>query len=91
MFGLVERYFFVFNSRNQAVYMEELLRERGYSVELRPTPSKIAKSCNTSLVVHGRPEEIDNIRDQIQKCKMSVRGIYKEIKTGYFMSYAKVY
>jgi hypothetical protein len=88
---LVERYFFVFNSRNQAVYMEELLRERGYSVELRPTPSKIAKSCNTSLVVHGRPEEIDNIRDQIQKCKMSVRGIYKEIKTGYFMSYAKVY
>jgi hypothetical protein len=71
--------------------MEELLRERGYSVELRPTPSKIAKSCNTSLVVHGRPEEIDNIRDQIQKCKMSVRGIYKEIKTGYFMSYAKVY
>ncbi|MGI6697419.1 MAG: DUF3343 domain-containing protein [Clostridiales bacterium] len=88
---MVERYFFVFNSRNQAVYMEELLRERGYSVELRPTPSKIAKSCNTSLVVHGRPEEIDNIRDQIQKCKMSVRGIYKEIKTGYFMSYAKVY
>jgi hypothetical protein len=88
---LAERYFFVFNSRNQAVYMEELLRERGYSVELRPTPSKIAKSCNTSLVVHGRPEEIDNIRDQIQKCKMSVRGIYKEIKTGYFMSYAKVY
>ena len=88
---MAERYFFVFNSRNQAVYMEELLRERGYSVELRPTPSKIAKSCNTSLVVHGRPEEIDNIRDQIQKCKMSVRGIYKEIKTGYFMSYAKVY
>jgi hypothetical protein len=87
---LAERYFFVFNSRNQAVYMEELLRERGYSVELRPTPSKIAKSCNTSLVVLGSLKEIDNIRDQIQKCKMSVRGIYKEIQTGYFTNYVKV-
>lgn len=88
---MAERYFFVFNSRNQAVYMEDLLRERGYSVELRPTPSKIAKSCNKSLVVLGRPEEIDNIRSQIQKCKMSIRGIYKEIQTGYFTSYLKIY
>ncbi|HZX45670.1 MAG TPA: DUF3343 domain-containing protein [Clostridia bacterium] len=88
---MAERYFFVFNSRNQAVYMEELLRGRGYRVELRPTPSKIAKSCNTSLVALGRPEEIDNIRSQIQKCKMSVRGIYKEIQTGYFSNYAKIY
>lgn len=88
---MAERYFFVFNSRNQAVYMEELLRERGYSVELRPTPSKIAKSCNTSLVALGSSKEIDNIRDQIQKCKMSVRGIYKEVQTGYFTNYVKVY
>jgi hypothetical protein len=71
--------------------MEELLRERGYSVELRPTPSKIAKSCNTSLVALGSSKEIDNIRDQIQKCKMSVRGIYKEVQTGYFTNYVKVY
>ena len=57
----------MFNSRNQAVYMEELLRERGYSVELRPTPSKIAKSCNTSLVALSSSKEIDNIRRQIQE------------------------
>ena len=86
-----DRYFFVFNSRNQAVYMEDLLRKRGYRVELRPTPSKIAKSCNTSLVVSGRPEEIGHIRSQILKCNMSVRGIYKEIQTGYFTNYAKIY
>lgn len=88
---MAERYFFVFNSRNQAVYMEELLRERGYSVELRPTPSKIAKSCNTSLVALGSSEEIDNIRRQIQKYKMSVRGVYREVQTGYFTDYAKIY
>jgi len=91
VFGLAERYFFVFNSRNQAVYMEELLRERGYSVELRPTPSKIAKSCNTSLVALGSSKEIDNIRRQIQKYKMSVRGVYREVQTGYFTDYAKIY
>ena len=88
---MADRYFFVFNSRNQAVYMESLLKEKGYSVELRPTPSNIAKSCNASLVVRGEPAEIQAIRKHILDYRMTVRGIYKEIQTGYFKNYAKIY
>ena len=86
-----DRYFFVFNSKNQAVYMESILKEKGYRVELRPTPSKLAKSCNTSLVVTGRPMEIEAVKKHISDCRMSVRGIYTETKTGYYTNYTKVY
>jgi hypothetical protein len=91
VFGLAQWYYFTFGSRNQAVYMESILRDKGYRVELRPTPSKLGKSCNTSLVALGEPEEIDRIRDELLAHRMLAKGIYKEIRSGYFKDYIKVY
>ncbi len=71
--------------------MESILRDKGYRVELRPTPSKLGKSCNTSLVALGEPEEIDRIRDELLAHRMLAKGIYKEIRSGYFKDYIKVY
>lgn len=88
---MAQWYYFTFGSRNQAVYMESILRDKGYRVELRPTPSKLGKSCNTSLVALGEPEEIDRIRDELLAHRMLTKGIYKEIRSGYFKDYIKVY
>lgn len=86
-----DRYFFVFNSRNQAVYLEEKLKEQGYRVQIRSTPERLAKSCNTSLVVSVELAEIKNIRQQIMKRGASIRGIYKAVQAGQFTDYVKVY
>ncbi len=84
-------YYFIFNSRNQAVYMESMLKQKGYKLELRPTPSKLGKGCNSSLVVEGELSEIESVRNQILSYRMSIKGIYKAIQKGYFTHYAKVF
>jgi len=71
--------------------MEAKLREKGYCPELRPTPGKLGKACSYSLVIPGDLVTIKHIRDQIIGYKMSIKGVYKAIKTGRLINYAKVF
>jgi hypothetical protein len=88
---MTARYYFVFDSRNQAIYMETMLKAKGYRVELKPTPGRLGKGCSSSLAVYGQPIEIKNMRNLILSYRMSVKGIYKAIQTGQFTDYDKVY
>jgi len=84
-------YYFVFNSRNQAIFVESGLKEKGFKVELVPTPGKLGKSCNYSLAAWGDSIEIKDIRDQIMGYKASIKGIYKAVRVGQFTDYKKVF
>jgi hypothetical protein len=83
-------YYFVFNSRNQAIFVEARLKERGFKVELVPTPGRLGKSCNYSLAAWGDLIEIKDIRDQIMGCRASIKGVYKAVRVGQFTDYKKV-
>ncbi len=88
---MTAQYYFVFNSRSQAIYMESMLKQKGYSLELRPTPGKLGKSCNSSLVAWGDLMRIKHIRDQILGYRMSIKGVYKASKIGHSINYTKVF
>lgn len=84
-------YIFVFNSKSQAIYMESRLKEKGYSLELRPTPRKLAKSCSYSLVVSGDLPLIKGIRDCIVKSNVSLKGVYRVTGSGRTKTYKKIF
>ncbi len=88
---MTAKYYFVFNSRSQAIYMEAKLKEKGYSPILRPTPGKLGKACSYSLVISGDLMRIKHIREQILGCKICLKGVYKASKIGHSLNYTKVF
>ncbi|MBA1336852.1 MAG: hypothetical protein HPY66_3288 [Firmicutes bacterium] len=85
------QYYFVFASKSQAIYMESQFRKNGLNLELKPTPSKLGKSCSYSLVSHGEVADIKRIRDQILSSKMSLKGVFQAVKTGQHTNFKKVF
>jgi len=88
---MTANYYFVFNSRSQAIHIEAKLKEKGYSPILRPTPGKLGKSCSYSLVISGDLMRIKHIREQILGWKMCLKGVYKASKIGHSIKYTKVF
>lgn len=88
---MTHQYYFVFASKSQAIYMENKLRSKGYSLELRPTPSKLGKSCSYSLVAYGELIDIKQLRDQIISSKITLKGVFRAVKTGHYSDYVKVF
>lgn len=85
------QYYFVFTSKSQAIYMDSQFRKNGINMNLKPTPSRLGKSCSYSLVSYGEAADIKRIRDQILSYKMSLKGVFQVIKTGQYANFKKVF
>lgn|GEM_PF-1265905 len=88
---MTAKYYFVFNSRSQAIHIEAKLKDEGYCSVLRPTPGKLGKACSYSLVISGDLMRIKHIREQILGCKICLKGVYKASKIGRSINYTKVF
>ncbi len=84
-------YLFVFRTRNHAVHVKSKLRDQGYTMELCPTPRKLAKSCSYSAMLSCKALEVKEVRDRISGLNVTLAGVYKVTRTGSGRAYKKIH
>lgn len=68
-------YLLVFISNNFATLVYSNLKKKDYNIELISTPCSISSGCSHSIRF---PEEyLDEMKEQAEKNKLCVKGIYK--------------
>lgn len=74
-------YFLVFNNTHGAIKAENYLKIQGMRLTIMPTPTQITKSCGISIIV--AEEDLDEIKDIIEKQLIEVKGLYLRESEGY--------
>jgi hypothetical protein len=90
VFRVNNEYYYVFSSKSQAHFTEALLRQKGYNIELRPTPGMIGKGCSYSLVFKGDLADARRIREHILARGIAIKGVYQQSREGQYIRFVKV-
>lgn len=72
------KYIVVLLSNNHSTLLYKNLKTRGYKVELISAPSSISRGCKRAVKFY--PRDIDIVKEEIDKNKFKIKGIYKRRK-----------
>lgn len=69
------RYIVVLISKNHSTLLYRNLKRKGYNVDLISAPSSISRGCKTAVRFYAC--DMDIIKEEIDKNKLKIKGIYK--------------